>query len=420
VTFSGNNASWKGCPARSTVITKGANIDPFTVTASYNTISGLTLDGNKLAGMTGNGVTVDNTNRDEYLATISGNTIKNEAGSGIETISSVVSNIYGNDVESFGLHAYFSDGGYDTVSWNIMQDDYTARGTTVEADMCTLNLSDNWMISNQSGFEAVHLTACNAGTIKSNFIEGRGAVAVSTDRNEQIIGNSIEMFSNFPAVSSEYSSLVAGNSVVVQDSDGIQVSGQARAVDNTVSISSTGGHCGINIVSESIGVYVGNNSIVLSSSGTDDYGVCMTIDATTTHMLGNTVADNLVDGFTPGNAAVFFNNAGNLPTNATNNTFRNNSCIHMGTCVARNDPANNQNYYENNHGHPTTSLFSSGGSNSDVIYQRNSGLTFAEISSLTAGSGSEIFCVDCTRGTPTSGGGTGALAIRENNQWNGL
>jgi len=146
------------------------------------------------------------------------------------------------------------------------------------------------------------------------------------------------------------------------------------------------------------------------------YGVCLTSVAAQ-HTLDNIVSENFVnDTITSSvDAAYFFNNTAGIATNGSGNRFINNTCLHIHFCISRVDTHTLVNYYENNQGDPVAT-FDSGGSPNDVIVQRSDsvGYTFATLP--IAGSGSQLFCSDCTQGVVAAGGG-GAFLTRIFGVW---
>lgn len=81
ISITNANGAFYGCPDKSTQITKGANIDQFTLQANYSAIKNLTLLGNfSPGGFTGNGIVVTGQN-----VTIAENLISGEDGFDVDS-----------------------------------------------------------------------------------------------------------------------------------------------------------------------------------------------------------------------------------------------------------------------------------------------------------------------------------------------
>lgn len=427
------NAAWHGCPDQSTVITKGANIDQFTMSANYTSVDYVTLVGAS-ASFTGNGVVVSGGSQTD----VSYNRISDEAGSGIVlTGSTNWGQITRNDLSGFVTHAIqgTASGGFEFwINHNKIDDTATATGSNVEL-VSTVLLTEN-DISNSHGFLAVHNTNSNtnASVYSGNYLNsvGTGGQVISVGGPDYIHHNTMYNVGAHAVIIGGAS--ITDNNLQPQNAgaDVIDAPTTLRPIitGNLINFVVTGvaGFCAINI-NGSVGWeggYVGHNTITFSGTGSGaDYGICLT---TTAAQFGQSmvVENNAIlssTGGGTGSAGVFFNNTAGITTNGSNNIFRSNQCILVNICVARTDAQNLQNYYENNASNVSSSLFSAGGSTNDVVIMNlgtnggGTGLTFANLP--TAGNGSQIYVTDAKCTVTATSGGTGCLLNRINGAWIG-
>jgi hypothetical protein len=416
IVLSANTASWAGCPNKSTVLIEACDIDQFTVTGAYNTISNLDLEGAK-AKLQGNGIVLDNNGGNQQQARITDNLVEGHFYDEILNNGGAYNHIEGNTVQDYGAHAIEVNGAlFVDISGNMITGFGDETGSTVYAHgNCQLTITANNLIENRAGFPAIDGRACENLKITSNsFIYSPSGTAVMVAGPGEISGNYIAGVTALSVMggqgTAENNTLRGngGHSVVLNGANQYILSGNVITLVDTV-----GGLCGINITGDTIGVQATGNTVVLTSTGSADYGACMVVMGA--HMLNNRVDGLSVDGLTGQGFAFFFNNLEGLNTSVSN-IIRNISCVHLQACYKRLDPANNVNIYED--ALIGDSGFDAGtGSNQDIFIQPI--LTFAELPS-PAGNGSRIYCRDCTTGAVAAGGGPGAMVARVGGVWSAM
>jgi hypothetical protein len=411
-----NSASWTGCPDRSTVIVKIANIDQFTVTAAYNTISNLDLEGCK-DRFKGNGIVLDNSGGWQQQAKILDNLIEDHANDGILNNGGSYNKIEGNDIQHYGVHAVEVNGAlFVHINENVMTGFGDETSSTIYAHgNCQLTISGNHLIENRAGFPAIDGRGCANLQITSNsFIYSPSGTAVETAGLGNISGNYISGVTALEVMGGDGTAQMntllgsGGHAVILNRAHHYIFNGNVVSLVDTV-----GGLCGINITGDTIGVQAIGNKVQLTSTGSDDYGACLTL--TGGYMLNNLIDGLAVNGFSHGNYAFFFNNVDGIQTNVSN-TIRNVSCVDITGCYKRVDPGNNVTVYED--AMLASPVFDAGtGSNQDIFIQPK--LPFANLPS-PAGNGSQIFCKDCISGSPATNGGEGTMVFRVNGVWKGM
>jgi hypothetical protein len=416
ITLSANTASWTGCPNKSTVLIESCDIDQFTVTGAYNTISNLDLEGAK-ATLKGNGIVLDNSAGHQQQANITNNLIEGHFYDEILNNSGSYNYIEGNSIQNYGSHAVEVNGAlFLIISGNVITGFGDETGSTVYAHgNCQLTITANDLIENRAGFPAIDGRACGNLKITSNsLIYSPSGTAVMVAGPGEISGNYVSGVTALSAMggngTAENNSLEGngGHAVILNGANQYVLSGNIISLVDTV-----GGFCGINITGDTIGVQAVSNTVLLTSTGADDYGACMIV--TGAHMLNNRIDGLSVSGLTRQGYAFFFNNLDGLNTNVSN-IIRNVSCMNMTNCYKRVDPANNVDIYED--ALVGDSAFDAGtGSNQDIFIQPE--LPFAELPS-PAGNGSHIYCRDCTAGAVAAGGGPGAMVSRVGGTWKAM
>jgi Right handed beta helix region len=412
----GSKAAWTGCPDRSTVLVKSADLDQFTVTSSYNMISNLDLEGGK-ARYRGNGIVLDNTGGQQQQAKISNNLIEAQANDGILNNGGSYNQIEDNNIRGYGAHAVELNGAqFVHITANVITGFGDETSSTIYAHgNCQLTISGNNLIENSAGFPAIDGRACsNLKRTANSFINSPFGIAVEVAGPGEISGNYIAGVTALDVVGGGGTAQAntlrgnGGHAVILHGANQYILSGNAIGLVDTV-----GGLCGINITGDTIGVHAIGNAVNLTSTGADDYGACLTL--TGGHMLNNLIDGLSVDGFSHGDYALFFNNTEGQSTNVSN-TIRNVSCVHIAACYKRVDPANNVTVYEDAMMGDT--VFDAGtGSNQDIFIQPK--LPFAELPS-PAGNGSRIYCQDCTPGAVVTGHGAGSMVFRIGGAWKGI
>ena len=411
-----STAAWTGCPDKSTVLVKSANLDQFTVTSTDNMISNLDLEGGK-PGFQGNGIVLDNTVGQQQQANISANLIEGEANDGILNIGGSYNHIDDNNIQGYGVHAVEVNGAlFVNISENVITGFGDETSSTIYAHgNCQLTISANALIENRAGFPAIDGRSCSSLRITANsFIYSPSGIAVEVSGPGEISDNyivgktALDVLGGGGTAQKNTLSAHGGDAAILNGANQYIFSGNVISLVDTV-----GGLCGINITGDTLGVQAIGNMVNLTSTGTDDYGACMTL--TGGHMLNNLVDGLSVVGFSHGDYSFFFNNAHGQNTNVTN-TIRNVSCVHVSACYKRVDPAENVTVYEDAM-IGDTGLDAGTGSNQDIFVQAR--LRFAELPS-PAGNGSHIYCLDCTSGNVITGGGTGAMLFRINGIWKGI
>lgn len=418
--IAGDGYSIKGCPSKTTIFTKAANIDMMTLSGLYQSISGITLKGNRPTN-TGDGIVLNGME----FGIISDVAIQGIKGSSINCQFSAWPSLNDIKVSDFGNHAYLENSCITFINsptFRDTQDTAPATGTTVDISSSESIYNGGYM-TNGSGFAVVNVAVEGSpstfnGLDIQNFGAFEGMILGQVDlvSNTTIIGGG----ASHPALTMNSSQV--NNSTITYlngGSDGILVNGAGRIQNSAISfdVTSVTGKCAINLKGESIGANISNNSVASTGTGSGpNYGICVTTVAVQ-HSLDNFIESNYIDWSDATNsAAVRFDNTAGVSANAANNKFRDTVCIHIHFCVSRVDSLNNRNVYENSQGDPTVT-FDSGGSTADIITQNTDsvGITFATLP--IAGNGSQIYCTDCTSLTPTTAGGTGAYIFRINNTW---
>jgi hypothetical protein len=411
-----NSASWTGCPDRSTDIIKVANIDQFTVTAAYNTISNLDLEGCKDL-FKGNGIVLDNSGGWQQQAKILDNLIEDHANDEILNSGGAYNEITGNDIQHYGVHAVEVNGAYFVhINENVITGFGDETSSTIYAHgNCQLTINGNHVIENRAGFPAIDGRACvNLQVTSNSFIYSPSGTAVEAAGPGDITGNYIVGVTALDVMggggSAQMSTLVGngGHAVILNAANRYVFSGNAISL-----IDSAGGLCGINITGDTLSVQAIGNAVELTSTGADDYGACLTV--TGGHMMNNLIDGLSVVGFAQSDYAFFFNNAAGEVNNISN-TVRHVSCLHIKGCYKRIDPANNTNVYED--AMPGDAAFDAGtGSTQDIFIQPK--LPFASLPN-PAGNGSQMFCEDCISGSPVTNGGAGSMVFRVSGAWKGI
>jgi len=410
------DAAWTGCPEKSTVLLKSSNLDQFTVTSAYNLISNLDLEGSKVK-FTGNGIVLDNTAGQQQQAKISDNLINAEANDGILNISGWYNQIEQNNIQDYGAHAVELNGAlFVQITGNVIAGFGDETSSTIYAHgNCQLAISGNSLIENRGGFPAIDGRSCGNLKITSNsFIASTTGIAVEVYAESEISSNyiggvtALEVLGGGGTAQNNTLRSIGGHTVILNGANQFIFTGNDIALVDTV-----GGLCGINITGDTLGLQAIGNSVNLTSTGTDDYGACMTL--TGGHMLNNLVDGLSVDGFSHGDYAFFFNNEAGQNTNVLN-TIRNVSCVHVAACLKRVDPADNVTVYEDIF-IGDAPLDAGTGSNEDIFIQPK--LPFSQLPS-PAGNGSRIYCQDCKSGGVVTGGGPGSMVFRIAGAWKGI
>ena len=422
ITLSGNNSSWVGCPDKTTVITKNANIEMFTVTGTDNQIQNLSLLGNKGGGFTGDDVFQNGSKR----ATISQNLIWAAASDAIKDTSTTYSLIQNNDIETWGTHAFEETNFcWDSLQNNTILGDGTGTGSAIlAAGGSVLYVSSNPIIqdsvssvlidvSNTPNARIVanpHVTngigsAIHIGDgdfLADNAINSTGIAVFGEGR---IINNSIN--SSVSVVQVSDNSVVMGNSVELNP---------ASAESNQYGIEVTGTNASQAVIS-------GNNVLISdSNNGDNNYGYGIVTVASGTFS-SNTFVDNEFRTQLGGTATAtgyYFNNAASVSNAAALNAWRNNKCIAATACVKWTDPGSNNTaaYSEfSTSSGPIYDSTSSGGATTSIITQTIQSVTFSALP--TAGNGSQIMCSDCQLGIVAAAGGGGGLLYRIGGNWGG-
>jgi len=418
ISLTANTASWTGCAQKSTALIESCDIDQFTVTAAYNTISNLALDGDK-GKFSGNGIVLNNTGGQQQQATISGNLIEGHAYDEILNSGGAYNHIEGNTIQDYGAHAVEMNGTlFSVINGNVITGFGDETGSTIYAHgNCQLSIEWNDLIENRAGFPAIDGQSCGNLKIASNaIIDSPFGTAVTAGGPGEITSNYIGgvtalmvLGGNGTAANNTLQSN-GGDSVILNGANQYNLSGNFISLVDTV-----GGLCGINITGDTLGVQAVGNAVVLTSMGAADYGACMTV--TGAHMLNNRIDGLSVSGSVSQGQdyAFFFNNPSAIPTNISN-IVSHVSCVHLAACYKRVDPGNNINIYED--ALVGDSKFDAGaGSVQDIFMQPI--LPFAELPS-PAGNGSRIYCRDCTSGAVATGGGPGSMVVRIDGAWKGM
>ena len=413
-----NTASWTGCPDKSTVLMKAANIDQFTVTATFNTISNLDLEGSKTC-FKGNGIILDNSGGRQQQAKIMDNLVEGESDDAILNNGGAYNRIEGNDIQNYGTHAVEVNGAqFAHISENVISGFGDETSSTIYAHgNCQLTISRNNLIENRAGFPAIDGQGCANLQITSNsFIYSPSGIAVeiagsdSTEVSDNYIVGVTALDVSGGSGGAQLNTLrgQGGHTVILNGANKYILKGNTISLVDTV-----GGLCGINITGDTLEVQAIGNTVGLTSTGTDDYGACLTL--TGGHMLNNLVDGLSVNGFDHGDYAFYFNNADGKDINISN-IVRNVSCIHIKGCYKRVDPANNVTVYED--ALIGDSILDAGtGSNQDIFMQPK--LPFASLPS-PVGNGSHIYCLDCSPGNVVTGSGPGSMIFRVNGVWKGI
>jgi hypothetical protein len=409
-------AAWTGCPDKSTVLVKSADLDQFTVTSAYNVISNLDLEGGK-ARFKGNGIVLDNTSGQQQQAKISDNLIEGEANDGILNNGGAYNQIEGNNIQGYGAHAVELNGAWSVdINDNVITGFGDETSSTIFAHgNCQFSISGNNLIENRAGFPAIDGRTCSNLQITSNsFIYSPSGIAVEVSGRGQISANYIAGVTALEVLggggTAQNNTLLGngGHTVILKGAN------QYILSDNFISlVDPVGGLCGINITGDTLGVQAIGNTVDLTSTGTDDYGACLTL--TGGHMLNNLIDGLSVDGFSHGDYSFFFNNSAGTTTNISN-IIRNVSCVHVTACYKRVDPTNNVTVYEDAL-LGDSALDAGTGSNQDIFIQPK--LPFAKLPT-PAGNGSHTYCQDCTPGGVVTGRGTGSMVFRIDGVWKGI
>jgi hypothetical protein len=416
ITLRANTASWTGCPDKSTVLVKSANITQFTVTSTYNTISNLDLEGGK-SQYSGNGIVLDNSGGRQQQAQIVDNLIEGHRNDGILNSGGAYNQIQRNTIQNYGAHAIeLSDPQFVTISENSIMGFGDETSSTIFAHgNCQTTIIGNPLIENAAGFPAIDGSGCLSLKITSNTqIYSPTGIAVKTAGPGEVSDNyiagrtALEVLGGGGTAQKNTLLGFGGDVVLLNRANQYIISGNIiDLIDNV------GGACGINITGDTLGVQAINNTVNLTSNGTDDYGACLTL--TETHMLNNLIDGLSVDGFLHGDYSFYFNNSAGKNTNILN-TIRNVSCVHVTACYKRVDPANNVTVYEDALT-GDTALDAGTGSTQDIFIQPK--MRFAELPAI-AGNGSHTYCPDCTPGAPVKGNGTGSMIFRVEGVWKGI
>lgn len=416
ITLKVNTASWTGCPDKSTVILKSANIDQFTVTASFNTISNLDLEGGK-SQYTGNGIVLDNSGGAQQQAEITGNLIKGHANDGILNIAGAYNRIKGNSIEDYGAHAIeVNSAQFVNIGENFIMGFGDETSSSIYAyGNCQITVINNTLIWNLAGFPAIDGSDCvNLKITSNNDIYSRNGIAIKTWGSGEISENTIggytalEVLGGGGTAQKNTMTGTGGDVVILNGANQYILSGNIINL-----IDAVGGSCGINVTGDTLGVQVINNMVNLTSTGTDDYGACLT--PTETHMLNNLIDGLSVTGFSHGDYAFYFNNSAGKSSDILN-TIRDISCVHLIACYKRVDPANNVNVYEDAL-IGDAPLDAGTGSSRDIFIQPK--MYFADLPN-PAGNGSHTYCVDCTPGPVVKGNGSGSMVFLVDGVWKGI
>jgi hypothetical protein len=416
ISITTSNASWTGCPDKSTALVKSANLDQFTVTSAYNQISNLDLEGSK-SKFTGNGIVLDNTAGQQQQAKISDNLINGQANDGILNISGSNNQIEGNSIQGYGTHAVELNGAFLVrINANVISGLGDETSSTIFAHgNCQASINDNNLIENRAGFPAIDGRSCGNLKITSNsFIASTSGTAVEVYGGSEISGNyiggvtALEVAGGGGTAENNLLSSSGGHTVILNGANQFVLSGNDIRLVDTV-----GEDCGINITGDTLGVQAIGNSVILTSTGGDDYGACLTL--TGGHMLNNLIDGLSVNGFSHGDYAFFFNNQMGENTDVSN-TIRNVSCVHVTACYKRVDPGQNMTLYEDAF-IGDAPLDAGTGSTQDVFIQPR--LPFAELPS-PAGNGSHTYCLDCSSGGVATAGGAGTMVFRIAGVWKGM
>ena len=411
-----NTASWTGCADKSTVLVKSAALDQFTVSGAFNAISSLDLEGGKTR-FKGNGIVLDNAGGRQQQAKISDNLISAESGDGVLNNNGSYNQIEGNTIQDYGAHAVELNGAlFVSISANVLNGFGDETSSTIYAHgNCQITINANSLIENTAGFPAIDGRTCSSLHISSNsFIYSPSGIAVAVSGPGEISDNYIVGVTALDVVggggTAEKNTLLGlgGDTVILNAANHYIFSANVISLVDTV-----GGRCGINITGDTLGIQAIGNMVTLSSTGTDDYGACLTL--TGGHMLNNLIDGLSVVGLLRGDYAFFFNNSNGENTSVVN-TIRNVSCVHMAACYKRIDPMDNITVYEDALT-GDTELDAGTGSRQDIFVQPR--LRFAELPN-PAGNGSHIYCLDCTSGAVATGGGTGSMVFRLNGVWKGI
>jgi hypothetical protein len=411
-----NTASWTGCPDKSTVLMKAANVDQFTVTATYNTISNLDLEGSKSC-FKGSGIVLDNSGGRQQQAKIVDNLLEGEADDAILNNGGAYNLIEGNDIQNYGTHAVEVNGAqFAHISENVITGFGDETSSTIYAHgNCQLTISRNNLIENRAGFPAIDGQTCATLQITSNsFIYSPSGIAVEIAGPAEVSNNYIAGVTALNVSEGSGGAQLnilrgtGGHTVILNGANKYILKGNTISLVDTV-----GGLCGINITGDALEVQAIGNTVDLTSTGTDDYGACLTL--TGVYMLNNLVDGLSVHGSDKGSYAFFFNNADGKDTNISN-IIRNVSCVRVKGCYKRVDPANNVTVYEDALIGDST-LDAGTGSTQDIFMQPR--LPFADLPS-PVGNGSHIYCQDCTPGSVATGSGTGSMVFRVNGVWKGI
>ena len=187
------SAAWSGCPDKSTELIKSANIDQFTITSEFNTVSNLDLEGSK-SKYTGNGIVLDNTSGRQQQATISDNLINAEAEDAILNISGWYNRVSGNNIQGYGTHAVDVNGAlFVSISDNMITGAGDETSSSIYAHgNCQVSISGNRVIENLAGFPAIDgLTCANLRITSNTFVASPDGIAIAVAGPGEISDNYI-------------------------------------------------------------------------------------------------------------------------------------------------------------------------------------------------------------------------------------
>lgn len=425
ISLTGTGSSLVGAPGNPCTLNKGANIEQVTLGGSNNVVQNLTLNGERSGGVTGSGIHV---NHGIVFPVIKNMTIESEAGDCINDLGGLAEAWDTIQCTDFGTSAVAMSGGaIVTEALNF----YTSNGAADNSaavfnisGVSTLNISESTM----SPGGAFPVFSSNGGsslrivdTLVQN-VSGRSEVSANGGNlwlaHDIFIGNGASGAPNILATGAN--TYIHDNELTAAGADSIDVSQTAGTLNignNVINIDATAGQAGIHVTTLMIAANIHANTINFATDTitADVYGIWLQAPVGSAQFSDSNITDNVINGNSLVHTVGLFWDNTNGDSNANVNIISHTQCFSTAVCIKRNDPSNLLNIYLEQVSNGTTAF--SGGSTGDLITQEAGSFTFATLP--TAGFGSHVYCSDCTRGTPLTGGGSGADLIYGSSAVNG-
>lgn len=425
------SSSVSGCPGVATIFTKGANIDQVSINENNAQINNISLNGNRAGGFTGSGVTVGIVSH-TILSNVTINSEAvglNDGGSDYSTYNELTITDFGVSGATFAASTFQA-----TLNGLFLTDSGDATGPGITIANGTYMVFDSAFVDTSSPQTAILETGLPQHIVFSNSnIQAFGGHPAFELHG---IGDRLTNNIIFGGGASGPVVTTSGDYIWIADNVLFAIGGAQDVLTlgsefqfihhNLINWAPTSGGFGAihltGVGAQSSNSVIDENRILFSQAENpsgDNYGIWLQPPAGS-GFKQNHVHDNAATGPAGGvhthDIGFFFDNSVNN-TNAGQNEFRHNTCDLSGSCILRTDTQLQANIYAENSQSGSGAIFGAGGTTNDIVTQTIKGIAFASLP--IAGSGSIIYCTDCTQGVP-AGSGAGGFLIRNQATWQSM